>query len=143
MSRTLSLALVNQPSEVARLVDRLESFGLSAGLAPDVIFRLTLALDEVVSNVVHHAFDDGLEHRIEVRVDITGTIVTATVLDDGCAFDPREAPLPDLDASLDARRVGGLGMHLVRSTMDTIAYRREGTRNILTMTTSTASREFL
>jgi len=140
MGKTLDLSLANDPSEIRRLVDRLEGFGMSAGLAPDVAFRLMLALDEVVSNVIRHGFEGGGEHRIGVRVEIGSSVLTATVIDEGREFDPRDAPCPDLDASLDARRVGGLGMHLVRSSMDTIEYRRDGQRNVLTLTTSLASR---
>ena len=55
---TLSLTLRNHTSEVSRLVDRLEAFGAEAGLPPDVTFRLTLSLDEIVSNVIRHGFAD-------------------------------------------------------------------------------------
>ena len=68
-------------------------------------------------------------------------LVTATVVDDGEAFDPREAPPPDLDAPLEERQAGGLGMHLVRATMDEVDYRREDGRNVLTVRTSVAGRE--
>jgi serine/threonine-protein kinase RsbW len=135
-TRTFDLVLETRPQEISRLVDRLEAFGAAAGLSPDVAFRLMLALDEVVSNVIRHGFEEGATHQVHVRVDVGPTDITAVVEDEGRAFDPRDAPVPDLDASLDARRVGGLGMHLVRSTMDTIDYRRDGTRNILTLRTS-------
>ena len=137
---TLSLSLRNHSSEVSRLVDRLEAFGAEAGLPPDVTFRLTLSLDEIVCNVIRHGFDDDAEHQILVTVDVSDGVVTATVVDDGTAFDPREAPLPDLDAPLDQRQAGGLGMHLVRTTMDEVDYRREDGRNVLTVRTSAAGR---
>lgn len=140
MARTLDLTLASRPSEIARLVDRLEGFGMAAGLPPDVAFRLMLALDETVSNVIRHGFGDDREHEIRVRVVIDSGTITATVEDDGRAFDSRQASAPDLDAASDAGRVGGLGMHLVRSCMDTIDYRREGDRNVLVMTTSLTSR---
>jgi serine/threonine-protein kinase RsbW len=138
---TLSLTLRNRSSEVSRLVDRLEAFGAQAGLPPDVTFRLTLSLDEIVSNVIRHGFADQAEHQIAVRVDVADGLVTATVADDGEPFDPREAPVPDLDAPLEERQAGGLGMHLVRSTMDEVDYRREDGRNVLTVRTSVAGRE--
>jgi anti-sigma regulatory factor (Ser/Thr protein kinase) len=138
---TLSLSLRNHSSEVSRLVDRLEAFGTEAGLPADVTFRLTLALDEIVCNVIRHGFDDDAEHQILVTLDVSDGVVTATVVDDGAAFDPREAPLPDLDAPLDQRQAGGLGMHLVRATMDAVEYRREDRRNVLTVRTSLAERQ--
>jgi anti-sigma regulatory factor (Ser/Thr protein kinase) len=137
---TLSLSLRSHSSEVSRLVDRLEAFGTEAGLPPDVTFRLTLSLDEIVCNVIRHGFDDDADHQILVTVDVSNGVVTATVVDDGAAFDPREAPLPDLDAPLDQRQAGGLGMHLVRTTMDEVDYRREDGRNVLMVRTSAAGR---
>ena len=137
----LALTLRNHASEVGRLVDRLEAFGAEAGFPPDVTFRLTLSLDEIVCNVIRHAFDDDNEHQIQVSVDVADGVVVASVTDDGVAFDPREAPLPNLDAPIEERQPGGPGMHLVRSTMDEVDYRREDGRNILTVRTALAGRE--
>jgi anti-sigma regulatory factor (Ser/Thr protein kinase) len=139
-NRTLDLVLVNQPAEISRLVDSLEAFGAEAGLTPDVAYRLTLSLDEVVANVIRHGFQDDAEHQIRVHVEVTADAVTAVVEDDGLEFDPRDAPLPNLEAPLDDRGIGGLGMHLVRASMDSIDYRREGGRNVFTMATSLTPR---
>ena len=135
------VSLRNDPAEISRLVDRIGAFGAQARLPPDVTFRLTLALDEIVSNVIRHGFDDAAEHAIEVELDIANGVVTAAVQDDGTPFDPREAPAPELDAPLEERRAGGLGVHLVRSTMDEIDYRRDGDRNVLTVQTSVVARD--
>ena len=137
----LALTLRNHVSEVGRLVDCLEAFGAEAGLPPDVTFRLTLSLDEIVCNVIRHGFDDDKEHQIQVAVDVADGVVTASVTDDGVAFDPRDAPLPNLDAPIEERTPGGLGMHLVRETMDDVHYRREDGCNVLIVRTSVASRE--
>jgi serine/threonine-protein kinase RsbW len=133
MAATLTLTLKNDPSEIGRLVDLLEAFGPQSGLSDDATFKLTLALDEIVANVVRHGFDDDREHRIEVKVTVDDRTVTASVEDDGLEFDPREAPVPDLDLPIEMRKPGGLGMHLVRATMDSVEYRRHDGRNILTV----------
>ena len=134
MAATLTLTLKNDPSEIGRLVDLLEAFGPQSGLTEDATFKLTLALDEIVANVVRHGFDDDREHRIEVKVTVDDRTVTASVEDDGLEFDPREAPVPDLDLPIEMRKPGGLGMHLVKATMDSVEYRRQDGRNILTVT---------
>ena len=133
MAATLTLSLKNDPAEIGRLVDLLEAFGPQSGLTDDATFKLTLALDEIVANVVRHGFDDDREHRIEVKVTVDDRTVTASVEDDGLEFDPREAPVPDLDLPIEMRKPGGLGMHLVKATMDSVEYRREDGRNILTV----------
>ena len=133
MAATLTLTLKNDPAEIGRLVDLLEAFGPQSGLTDDATFKLTLALDEIVANVVRHGFDDDREHRIEVKVIVDDRTVTASVEDDGLEFDPREAPVPDLDLPIEMRKPGGLGMHLVRATMDSVEYRRQDGRNILTI----------
>ena len=138
---SFSLILRNHVSEIGRLVDRVEAFGVQAGLPADVTFRLTLALDEAVSNVIRHGCADASEHRIAVRVHVGDGMVTATVEDDGIPFDPHDAPPPNLDAPIEARAPGGLGVHLVKATMDDVRYRREGERNVLTLITRAQSRE--
>ena len=76
MAATLTLTLKNDPSEIGRLVDLLEAFGPQSGLTDDATFKLTLALDEIVANVVRHGFDDDREHRIEVKVTVDDRTVT-------------------------------------------------------------------
>jgi serine/threonine-protein kinase RsbW len=138
-----SLTLRNHVSEISRLVDRVESFGTVAGLPPDVTFRLTLALDEVVSNVIRHGCADGGDHTVSVRVLVADGLVTAIVEDDGIPFNPHDAPAPNLDAPIEERQPGGLGVHLVKSTMDEVQYRRDGQRNVLTLKTGVQSRDAL
>jgi anti-sigma regulatory factor (Ser/Thr protein kinase) len=134
MTRQISLTLVNQLSEVAKLAGFVEAFGVAEGLDAAAVFNLNLALDEVVTNVIRYAHDDdGREHPIVVRLALERDVVTAQVEDDGRAFNPLEAPAPDLSANLDERPIGGLGIHLVRSVMSSVEYRREDGRNVLTM----------
>ena len=64
---------------------------------------------------------------------LEGDELTIRVEDDGRAFDPLQAPPPDLDLPLEERPVGGLGIHIVRSVMDAVEYQRRGGRNVLTM----------
>ena len=134
MTGPISLTLVNQLSEVSKISGFVEAFGVEEGLKPEAVFSLNLALDEVVTNVIRYAHDDdGQEHPIVVRLALERDVLTAQVEDDGRAFNPLEAPAPDLDASLDERPIGGLGIFLVRSVMNSVEYRREDRRNVLIM----------
>ena len=131
--KTLSLTRGNRLDEIAGVTERIEAFGAMHGLTAEDLFKLTLALDEVVTNIISYAYDDANDHQIEIRMDLNGTSVTVRVEDDGRAYNPLDAPKPELGADIEDRSIGGLGVHIVRSIMDELEYRREGGRNILIM----------
>jgi serine/threonine-protein kinase RsbW len=124
--------LANALSELGRLGQAIEEFGRRAGLSSQTIFELQLAANEIVTNVVTYAYgDDHGKHEILVRLAAGGGEATLTIEDDGRPFDPSTASEPELDVPLEERRVGGLGIHLVRKLADAIEYRRAGDRNVL------------
>ena len=125
--------LRNELSEVQRLSEEIEDFGTQYALSPEVVFQLNLALEEAVTNVISYGFDDGRPHLLTVRLALEDGLLRAQVEDDGVAHDPLQTPPPDLDASLEERKVGGLGIHLVKELMDEVSYLRSDERNILTM----------
>lgn len=132
---SLAIVLTNALTEVPRAVARVEVFCASHSVPARIVHRFTLVLDEVLTNVITHAFPDGCAHEIAVQVDCRGGALTAAVRDDGAPFDPLSQPPPDVRAPVEDRKVGGLGIHLVRSLMDDVAYRREGGRNCLAFRT--------
>ena len=119
--------------EVDRLNRVIRQFGDLHEVPSRVLYAVNLALDEVVTNVVRHAFKDAKEQEVIARVSATSGEVTTEVSDTGRAFNPLDVPPPNLDAPLSERTLGGLGIHLVRSLMDSIEYRRDGEKNVLTM----------
>lgn len=129
----LTVRLVNRLEEIERLAAAVEAFGAAHGLPDSVVFALTLSLDEVVTNVISYAYADVRDHPINVHLRLAGDVVHAEVIDDGRPFNPIDVPAPDLDAPIDKRRIGGLGVHLVREMMDELDYRRENGRNILAL----------
>ena len=133
MSAKLSLKIENSPSQLEQVSAAVEEIGQEESWPPDLTFRVNLALEEVGLNIINYAHDDGL-HEIEFTVTSEPDTVTIEVLDDGRPFDPlTDAPPPDLTTSLEDRRLGGLGLHLVRSMMDELRYERERGRNRLTL----------
>ena len=129
------LHLRNDTAELERLAAELARFGSAHGLSERDLFQVTLALDEVVTNVISYAFDDAAEHEIAVRLRFAAGGIAIEVEDDGRPFDPLAVPPVDaqLERPIEEREVGGLGLHLVRRTMDGLEYRREMGKNVLTM----------
>ena len=129
---SLSITLLNDLAAVPDAAERVEAFCRDRGIPRRIAHRFSLALDESLTNAVSHAFPDGGSHRIDVRVEHRGSYLSATVSDDGTAFDPLAQPPPDVHAPIEERTVGGLGIHLLRSLTDAVEYRRLGDRNNLT-----------
>lgn len=111
----------------------LQAFWDTAGLPSEAAFVFELALEEVFMNVVMHGQVDGESSRVEMELVRDGDRVVMTIEDTGIAFDPLDAPAPDIDASIEDRPVGGLGIFLVLDMMDEVSYQRIGSRNRLRM----------
>jgi serine phosphatase RsbU (regulator of sigma subunit)/anti-sigma regulatory factor (Ser/Thr protein kinase) len=129
----LELTLANRLSEVERLISALEQFGQVHRMADSDVQAVTLALDEVITNTISYGYDDEGAHEIRVRLTLANGGLSAEVEDDGKPFNPLTAPQPDLTGPVEARPVGGLGVHLVRSVMNHVDYRRESGKNRLLM----------
>ena len=114
--------------EVARAFD---VFSASEGIAGPQVQAVQVALDEVLSNTVRSGFSADRVGRIDVRFEVVDGVLDILVVDDGPAFDPLARPAPDTGAPLEARPVGGLGIHLVRQLMDSVEYERREGRNRL------------
>jgi len=134
MKTETALTIRNDVAELVRLNEFLEQFWEDNGLPEEIAGDVNLALEEVFLNVVHHGFTDTAEHTIVVRLAVEEACVVLTVEDDGIPFNPMDAPPPDIESPLEERKIGGLGIHLVRQVMDEVKYARDGELNRLAMT---------
>ena len=126
--------LQNERAEILRLAREIDSLAEVGEIGPDDVGRLQLALEEVVTNTIDYGLPVGGVYEIDVRATVEDGTVEVAVEDDGVAYDPMaETPEFDPDQSMEDRRIGGVGVHLVRSLMDEVDYVRVGDRNRLTM----------
>ena len=133
MTDQFELTLLNRRPEIARAQDELERFATRHALPNRPLHDVQLAMEEHLTNVVNHAYQDEQEHRIKVRFMFKRPELRIEVEDDGRPFNPLEHPTPDLSVPLDQRPVGGVGVHMMRKSLDGLEYRREKERNILVM----------
>lgn len=132
---TLSTKIDVNLHETGRLSEMVRRFGAWHDMPEDAIFVVNLSLDELVSNIViHGGKGDPRVREIVLRLRTEKDRVSIEIEDDGRAFNPLEFAGPDLGARLQDRDPGGLGIHLARSLMDQILYRRVGQRNLLSLT---------
>ena len=133
MSSDLSIQLKNSFSELSRLKDALHQYCDFRELPSNIVFALTLSLDEVVTNVISYGYEDHDEHLINVTLRSGKGVIEVSVEDDGKPFNPLEYKTPDLQCPIDERPVGGLGIYLVRTYMNELEYKRVEGKNRLTM----------
>jgi serine/threonine-protein kinase RsbW len=134
MNLVAEYRLRNDLTESRQIEKWLQSFAESAHLSPAARNAFDLALVEWVTNVISYAYDDAREHWIVIRFLTASGLARVEVEDDGREFNPLTLSAVDTTAALEQRKIGGLGVHLVRRLVDSVEYRREGGRNILTMT---------
>ena len=130
----LILTLKNDLSELARIAEAIEAHGESHGWPAKWIMNVNLSLDELITNIVSYGYQDSEEHEIRVTLtDRSGSLVVV-LEDDGIAFDPfTTAPEPDLEASVEERRIGGLGVYFVKTLMDEATHERVDNHNRITL----------
>jgi len=132
MTARLDLELAADPSALARLATTLETFGEANDLPTQAVLHLNLCLDELITNIISYAYEAPAGHRIQLDLVLEGGLLRGELTDDGRPFNPLQAPAPDLDADLDQRRIGGLGIHFVKTLMDHVDYRRQAGLNRVT-----------
>jgi anti-sigma regulatory factor (Ser/Thr protein kinase) len=133
MNSDLSLRLKNSFDELKRLKEALREYCEFRELPSNVVFALTLSLDEVVTNVISYGYDDHDEHHINVTLRSGQGVIEVSVVDDGKPFNPLEFRTPDLKCPIDERPIGGLGIYLVKTYMNELEYERTGVNNCLIM----------
>ncbi len=133
MSLTRTVVIETRLEELTRLTEVVESLGEEDAWSPGLVGKVNLVLEELAINTINHGHAGGL-HEISFTFSSSDDALTIEMVDDGKPFDPlTEAPVPDVNAPMDERPIGGLGVFLVRKLMDELTYRREEGRNHLTL----------
>jgi serine/threonine-protein kinase RsbW len=113
--------------------DACDRFLAAHDLDRETGWPVQVALDEILANIVGHAYKGRSDGVIEMTFALTGSMLVVTIADDGPAVDPLALPTPDVGAPLQDRRPGGLGIHLVKQLMHRVEYSRKDDRNCLVL----------
>ena len=105
--------------------------GLLENCSPKIQNQIGIVVDEVFSNIAYYAYHPEVGSAT-VRINIDADI-TIEFEDSGIAFNPLFAEEPDTTLSAEEREIGGLGLFILKRLMDSVEYRREGNKNILTI----------
>lgn len=128
-----SITLPNNVQEVPRLAEFIDEVCECLEFDMTLTMQLNLAIEEAVVNVMDYAYPVGTVGDVNIDVLADDEQVKFIISDSGTPFDPTAKDDVDTTLSVEERRIGGLGIHLVRQLMDTIEYARTDGKNILTL----------
>ena len=97
-----------------------------------LIAKTNVAIDELYSNIAQYAYD-GVKGKITVQVGLSDSSFSITFIDSGKPFNPLEKEDPDVSLGAEDRGIGGLGIFIVKNTMDDVHYEYTDNKNILTI----------
>ena len=133
-ARSIDLTIRNDRRELERVGEAVDDFAERHGFPHQDRFQVQLCIEEVLMYIVEHGFDDTGTHRIEVhlRMHDEDRSLTIRTVDDGRELEPGAFMFqPGPDTIREETVVEGLGLHLVRTYVDEMRYRRENGRNVL------------
>ena len=105
----------------------------NVGFDMGTTFKLNLAIEEAVVNVMSYAYPAGTKGDVDIDAEADDEQLKFVISDSGTPFDPTQKGEVDTTLSAEERGIGGLGIHLIRQIMDTINYERVDGKNVLTL----------
>ena len=124
----LSASLDNIPYAVTFVKEYLRCIGI------DGLDKFAIVVEEIFANIAHYAYED-IKRDVEIICDYEkkSNELTITFVDGGVEYNPLNTPEPDITLPLEKRKIGGLGVFIVKKFMDKLCYKRKDNKNILTL----------
>jgi len=133
--QTSSITLEASLKNLERINSFLHKWAKKASLSIHSENELLLAVEEVYVNIVKYAYPESLgKVTIHCRIDEDNLVLK--IKDKGISFNPLELPEPHLISCLKERKMGGLGVFLMRRFVDNVKYEKQGKHNVLTLVKS-------
>jgi serine/threonine-protein kinase RsbW len=132
MDQSFELTIGSDIEGIPAVSARFEGAMTACGYSPEEILDTQLAVEEIITNIIVHGYKK-TDGEIHLSCSITRNRIAIRIADTAPRFDPLSIPEPELEGDVDERKIGGLGIYLVRQVMDGISYQYENGNNILTL----------
>ncbi len=116
------LEIYSRTENLAEIREFIHSAAVNAGFSKEAIDNIILAVDEACTNIIKHAYKYIPDGKIILNLRADKKTFTIEIIDYGKSFEPGLVPNPDLQKYFDEKRVGGLGMYLMKALMDDVRY---------------------
>lgn len=128
-----SVRINNKIEEMPKVIQFFEDFAFRNDMTTVATQKFNIVLDELLNNIISYGFNDPEEHEIEVKFQLKYLRLIITIEDDGIPFNPFRNESPDIKLAIDERKLGGLGVHIVKNLVDEYAYIRQANKNIINL----------
>ncbi len=132
MKVLMTLALPAKLENLERWVKSVSDCAESQGFDRKRIREIEVAAEEALVNICNYSYPEKTG-GVEVVCKLDGDRFIIEIIDSGIPFDVTSLPDPDIMADADKRKIGGLGVFLIKKMVDEVRYRRENNRNILNL----------
>jgi serine/threonine-protein kinase RsbW len=128
------LSVKSTTDNLARIRSFIKSTSHQVGFDDDASNKIVLAVDEACTNIIKHAYKFSKSGRININTSFSKNKLRIAITDEGSHFNSKSVPEPDLKKYYEEKRVGGLGMFLMKKLMDEVIYSQPNSkRNKVTL----------
>ena len=129
-----TLTVPARVENLGRVMDFISALLEADGCQEDTLFSVSLAVEEIFVNIANYAYEGGEgDVTVDYSFEPEEKLSEIVFCDSGLPFDPTARPAPDITLKPDERQIGGLGIYIVKQTMDEVNYQYSGGKNILTI----------
>lgn len=116
------LTVKSRTENLSAIRDFINFYAHEAGIGNEAVENIMLAVDEACTNIIKHAYKSFPNGEIKIKIEYDDKKFTIIIIDYGNAFDPGKISKPDLQKYYRERKIGGLGMYLIKTLMDDVEY---------------------
>lgn len=120
--KTKKLKVKSKTENLSLIRDFVSTAAIDAGIQTDAVENIILAVDEACTNIIKHAYQSFPDGELIIKTKSTLSRFVVSITDYGKSFEPEIIPEPDLQKYYRQKRVGGLGMYLMKTLMDDVKY---------------------
>jgi serine/threonine-protein kinase RsbW len=132
-TREFELCVTSNLGNLAQIAEFVSELAASWGLHEDDVFAVQMAVDEACTNSIEHAYGGRDDGQVHVCCYVEDDQFVVRITDFGESFDPSSVSSPDVNAPLEEREIGGLGLFFMRKLMDSVEFLSSGSGNQVIM----------